>query len=113
MSFFKNLMGVQESSTPEEKIISGVSVLITFWFIILIIQLSLVALANIPDSEIDNNEDDITVSNELIENLSGNLGEYWVTLGYILFLVPALVHIYALSLISRGIREIFNHSEKD
>ena len=113
MSSFKNLMGVPESSTPQEKILSGVSVLITFWFIILIIQISLVVLANIPDSEIDNNEDNITTSNELIENLSGNLGEYGVALGYILFLVPALVHLYALLLISKGVGEIFNHSEKD
>ena len=113
MSFFKNTMGVPESSKPQEKIISGVSLLLTFWFIILILQLFLVVVANIPDSEIDNSENNITTYDEIIENLSGNLGEYGVALGYILFLVPALVHLYALLLISKGVGEIFNHSEKD
>ena len=113
MSFFKNTMGVPESSKPQEKIISGVSLLLTFWFIILILQLSLVVVANIPDSEIDNSENNVTTYDEIIENLSGNLGDYWVTLGYILFLVPALIHIYALSIISKGVRELFNHPEKN
>ena len=106
-------MGVPESSKPQEKIISGVSLLLTFWFIILILQLSLVVVANIPDSEIDNSENNVTTYDEIIENLSGNLGDYWVTLGYILFLVPALIHIYALSIISKGVRELFNHPEKN
>jgi len=92
------------TSSPASKIVSGISILLTFWIVILIIQLSIIVIANLPTDTRANDYDynaDVGGSGEpLFVDLA-------IALGYFLVLAPALVHIYALKLILTGVKELF------
>jgi hypothetical protein len=103
-----------ETTQSHKKIINGISILLTFWSFILITLLITILISNIPVSEDDNDGDDSDVSTDLDQSeeseyagIDGAARLLMIPFGYLLVLAPAIIHVYALSLISTGLKEIF------
>jgi hypothetical protein len=110
-----NVTTNQSFATPQshKKILNGISILLTFWSVILIIQLTTIVIANIPVSENDNDGEDLDFSTDLDQSEESEYEELWIALGYLTVLAPAIIHVYALSLISTGLKEIFYSIDED
>jgi ribosomal protein L37AE/L43A len=102
-----------ETTQSHKKIINGISILLTFWSFILITLLITILISNIPVSEDDNDGDDSDVSTDLDQSEESEYEELWIALGYLTVLAPAIIHVYALSLISTGLKEIFYSIDED
>ena len=98
---------------PSKKILNGISILLTFWSVILIIQLTTIVIANIPVSEDDNSGEDLDFSTDLDQSEVSEYEELWIAFGYLIVLAPAIIHVYALLLISTGLKEIFYSIDDD
>jgi len=110
-----NVTTNQSFATPQshKKILNGISILLTFWSVILIIQLTTIVIANIPVSENDNDGEDLDFSTDLDQSEESEYEELSIALGYLTVLAPAIIHVYALSLISTGLKEIFYSIDED
>ena len=110
-----NVTTNQSFATPQshKKILNGISILLTFWSVILIIQLTTIVIANMPVSENDNDGEDLDFSTDLDQSEESEYEELWIALGYLTVLAPAIIHVYALSLISTGLKEIFYSIDED
>ena len=93
--------------SPQSKIISGISILLTFWTIILIFQLIIIIIANIPPPDIEPNENDFQFNTDLEQTEDSQFEYFFIAFDYLLVLAPASIHIYALTLISSGVKELF------
>ena len=98
---------------PSKKILNGISILLTFWSVILIIQLTTIVIANIPVSEDDNSGEDLDFSTDLDQSEVSEYEELWIAFGYLIVLAPAIIHVYALLLISTGLKDIFYSIDDD
>ena len=110
-----NVTTNQSFATPQshKKILNGISILLTFWSVILIIQLTTIVIANMPVSENDNDGEDLDFSTDLDQSEESEYEELWIALGYLTVLAPAIIHVYALFLISTGLKEIFYSIDDD
>ena len=100
--------------SPHKKIIKGVSILFTLWSVILIIQLTVIVIANIPVSESDTDDGDFDFSTDLDQSVNAEgVEDLLIILGYLFVLAPAIVHVYALALIAEGVKEIYDSIDDD
>lgn len=104
-----NVTTNQNFATPlsHKKIINGISILLIVWSVILIIQLTIIVVLNIPVSESDNADSNLDFSTGLDQSEESEFEDLWTALGSLVVLAPAILHVYALALILTGVKEIF------
>jgi hypothetical protein len=110
-----NVTTNQSFATPQshKKILNGISILLTCWSVILIIQLTTIVIFNIPVSEDNNDGDDLDFSTDSYQSEESEYEELWSAFVYLMMLAPAMIHVYALLLISTGLKEIFYSIDDD